>query len=483
MRVLVNGLAAAGSKTGIGHYTAQLLRCLSEQTHADEIDAFPRPWVCRARSLWARFRSRLEPAAPVASVLPTALDSPDRLSWRGRAMRSLRSSGQWLLARHFRTTSQRGGFNLYHETNYIPLPSELPTVATIHDLSVLLHPEWHPADRVAHFERRFLHGLTQCVHFLAISEFGRQEILRTLHLRPEQVTRTYMGIRPGLAPLPEEQVQESLRQLGLPPRYLLFVGTIEPRKNVGMLLRAYCSLPSALREQYPLVLAGSWGWNAGDVARFLEEEGRSRGVLRLGYVAEQHLAALYNGARALVYPSLYEGFGLPPVEMMACGGAVLASTAGALVETVGDWAHLVDPNDLEGWRDAMIRVIEDDDWWYSLRRGVVEAASSFTWEQCAADTLKVYRALSGEEKRPAPHAASFGLRARTPAAPPRGAAACCGQGRTEPGARGLSGTAEGESDARRPQLSTRDGGADGGRPLHGRTPALLAHAGDGRRSD
>jgi glycosyltransferase involved in cell wall biosynthesis len=465
MRILVNGLAAAGSKTGIGHYTAQLLRCLYAQTDADEIEAFPHPWVCRARSLWARVRSRLEPS-PVVSPLPAAPDSPGRLSWRGRAMRSLRSSGQWLLARQFRTTSQRGGFNLYHEPNYIPLPSDLPTVATIHDLSVLLHPEWHPADRVAHFERRFLHGLTQCVHFLAISEFGRQEIIRTLHLRPDQVTRTYMGIRPGLRPLSEEEVRQSLRQLGLPPQYLLFVGTIEPRKNVGMLLRAYGSLPRQLRERYPLVLAGSWGWNAGDVARSLEVEGRARGVLHLGYVAEQHLAALYNGARALVYPSLYEGFGLPPVEMMACGGAVLTSTAGALVETVGDWAHLVDPHDLEGWREAIIRVIEDDDWWYSLRRGVVEAASSFTWEQCAADTLKVYRALSGEEKRTVPSAAPLGLRAR----------------RNGPGARGSSGTAEGEeSDARRPQLSTRDGGADGSRPLHGRTPALLAHAGGGRR--
>jgi alpha-1,3-rhamnosyl/mannosyltransferase len=387
------------------------------------------------------------------------------------------------LARHFRATSQRGGFNLYHEPNYIPLPSDLPTVAPIHDLSVLLHPEWHPADRVAHFERRFLHGLTQCVHFLAISEFGRQEIIRMLHLRPDQVTRTYMGIRPGLRPLPEEEVQKSLRRLGLPPNYLLFVGTIEPRKNVGMLLRAYGSLPAELRARYPLVLAGGWGWNAGDVARSLEDEGRTRGVLHLGYVAEEHLAALYNGARALVYPSLYEGFGLPPVEMMACGGAVLASTAGALVETVGDWAHLIDPDDLDGWRDAIIRVIEDDDWWYSLRQGVVEAASSFTWEQCAADTLKVYRALSGEEKRPAPATAPFGLRARTPA-PRGGATACCSQGRTEPGARGLSETAEREElDARRPQLSTRDGGADRGRPLHGRTPALLAHAGGGRRGD
>jgi alpha-1,3-rhamnosyl/mannosyltransferase len=105
---------------------------------------------------------------------------------------------------------------------------------------------------------------------------------------------------------------------------------------------------------------------------------------------------LYNGARALVFPSFYEGFGLPPVEMLACGGAVLASTAGAVAETVGGQAHLIEPLDIDGWREAMRRVVEDDDWWHSLRRGAVESARPFTWEQCAADTLRVYRQLAGD---------------------------------------------------------------------------------------
>jgi alpha-1,3-rhamnosyl/mannosyltransferase len=104
---------------------------------------------------------------------------------------------------------------------------------------------------------------------------------------------------------------------------------------------------------------------------------------------------VYNGARALVYPSLYEGFGLPPLEMMACGGAVLASTAGALVETVGSRAHLIPPGDEDGWRDGLRRVLEDDDWWRALRLGVTAVARPFTWDQCAADTLRVYRSLSG----------------------------------------------------------------------------------------
>jgi alpha-1,3-rhamnosyl/mannosyltransferase len=299
------------------------------------------------------------------------------------------------MARYFRVVCARQRYDLYHETNFIPLASDCLTVVTLHDLSVLHHPEWHPADRVAHFERHFVRGLQHCAHFLAISEFGRQEVIRTLNIPPDRVTRTYMGIRPGLGPMPEHEVAPVLRQLGLPPRYLLCLGTIEPRKNVLLLLRAYCALPQYLRERWPLLLVGGWGWNTTKVADYLHSEARHRGVIHLGYVAENHVPAIYNGARALVYPSLYEGFGLPPLEMMACGGAVVASTAGALEETVGKRAHLVAPEDLDGWRAALARVVEDDDWRNELRRGVVAVARPYTWDRCAADTLRVYRSLCG----------------------------------------------------------------------------------------
>jgi alpha-1,3-rhamnosyl/mannosyltransferase len=119
-------------------------------------------------------------------------------------------------------------------------------------------------------------------------------------------------------------------------------------------------------------------------------------VIHVGYVADVHMPALYNGARALIFPSFYEGFGLPPLEMLACGGAVIASTAGAIAETVGRRAHLVDPYDLDGWRAAMRRVADDDDWHRALRDGAEDAARPFTWEACAADTLRAYRAVHSE---------------------------------------------------------------------------------------
>jgi alpha-1,3-rhamnosyl/mannosyltransferase len=390
MRVVVSELGTLGPRTGVGHYTAELLRCLRQQAPG-KVECYPYGWRRYVKNVAARAQARSRPSA---SDTPPAARSG---SWRRRVTERLRNWVRQRTLTSFRRFCVRHGIQIYHEPNHVPLPIDLPTVVTIHDLSVLLHPEWHPSERVAQFAQQFEQGLMHCQHIVAVSEFTRQEIIRHLNVPPEAVTRTYNGIRPGLTPLPPEQFAPVLRRLSLPPEYLLYLGTLEPRKNVLTILRAYCRLPSALRERFPLVLVGSWGWKAEPIAEFLQRTGRDCGVLHLGYVADQHLAALYSGARALVYPSLYEGFGLPPVEMLACGGAVLASTAAALAETVGGQAHLIAPEDEDGWRDGMSRVLQDDDWWQWLRRGALEAARPFTWERCAAQTLNVYRSLCATE--------------------------------------------------------------------------------------
>jgi glycosyltransferase involved in cell wall biosynthesis len=268
-------------------------------------------------------------------------------------------------------------------------------VATVHDLSLVVHPQWHPKGRVAYFEKNVA-TLHQCVHLLADTEFTRQETIRTLNISPERITTVHLGNRADMTPQDPQDTEVRLRRLGLPDRYLLYVGTLEPRKNLLMLLQAYCAVPEKLRRKYPLLLAGNWGWCSTDIADFFHSQASGKGVVHLGYVADELLPLLYNGARALVYPSHYEGFGFPPLEMMACGGAVLASTAGALVETAGPAAHFIDPHDQDGWRAAMARMIEDDDWWSQLRTGVVEHAAAFTWEKCAVQTLGVYRSFCGQ---------------------------------------------------------------------------------------
>lgn len=208
-----------------------------------------------------------------------------------------------------------------------------------------------------------------------------------------------------MQPLPKDEVAEVRKRLQLPEKYLLHVGTLEPRKNLLMLLKAYCSLPNVDRDTCPLVLIGGWGWNFEPIQEFLESVGKHKNVVQPGFIPDDDLPALYNGARALVYPSWYEGFGLPMVEMMACGGAVVSSTADALVEVAGGHAHLVYPQDQDGWRDAMQEIIRDDDWCESLREGTQEWAARFSWDQCAADTLNVYRELCGRKTEQTPLAA------------------------------------------------------------------------------
>src|SRR6266849_2221624 len=339
MRVVVNQLAGLGPKTGIGHYTAELLRCLREQATADEIEDYPTGWLRRAgrtfKGARARMADRSTQQSPLSRHHSSLITHHSSLRKVQSSILELRSSilqhlGHWgktWAAHRFRVACRQRRYDLYHEPNFIPFPCDCPTVVTIHDLSVLLHPEWHPADRVAYFEKNFQRGLAQAQHLLAISEFGRQEIIGALGISPDRVTRTYMGIRRGLGPLPQEKVTPVLARLGLPPQYLLYLGTIEPRKNVLRLMQAYCALPQGTRSSWPLLLVGVWGWNTTPTAEYFYNEARHRGVIHLGYVKDRYLAAVYNGARALIYPSLYEGFGLPPLEMMACGGAVITSTA------------------------------------------------------------------------------------------------------------------------------------------------------------
>src|SRR5262249_29298510 len=204
------------------------------QTPEGTVTAFPGPFVRRARQVWGWLQSRRSGSGAGGG------GAPARPSMRGLA--------RAVLGRSFRTLCRLRRLDVYHERNCLPLPCDVPTVATVHDLSVLLHPEWHPADRVAAFERDFRDGLSQCTHILTDTDCVRREIIQTLGLPPERVTRAYVGIRRRLRPLAEEEVRRGLSALGLPTQYLLFVGTLEPRKNVLRLLRAYCALPEPVRS-------------------------------------------------------------------------------------------------------------------------------------------------------------------------------------------------------------------------------------------
>ncbi len=391
MRVVINASTTVGNMTGVGRHTAELIRCLRMQMSPEELFEYPHRWVRRLRARWKQH------TAPGPSTSGSAgsrwrLPSPKRL-----AISIARPCGHTLLWLYDKAVLRASRFDLYHEPNFIPIRCGVPTVATIHDLSILRHREWHPPVRVKWFESNLPHALKQASHFFTVTEHAKREMVELLNVPAEKITCTYNGVRNDLGPKSESEFLPVLRRLNLASGYLLHVGTIEPRKNLLRLMQAYVDLPSSLREKHPLVLAGQWGWNFEAIADYYEKTAKDKGVRQLGFVADEDLPALYNGARALVFPTHYEGFGIPAVEMMGCGGAVLASTAGAVAEVVGRNAFLIQPEDTEGWRDAMRRVLTDDDWWMQLRRGTIERAGRFTWERCADKTLSVYRQLTGEE--------------------------------------------------------------------------------------
>jgi alpha-1,3-rhamnosyl/mannosyltransferase len=298
-------------------------------------------------------------------------------------------------AAHFHALARLGRFDLYHEPNLVPFGVSLPTVVTVHDLSVVLFPDWHPSERVKRHEKAFARGVEKAAHILVDSDAVRAEAIRHLGLDSNRVTTVHMGIGSNFRIQTESELAGMRHRLSLPERYLLYVGTVEPRKNLATLLRAYCDLPAELRESCPLILGGSWGWKSEEVRELFESEARDRGVRYLGYVADEDLPALYGGAVALLYPSFYEGFGLPPLEAMACGTAAIVSTADAVKEVVGVHAIQIDPEDLSGWNEAMRRAVTDREYLECYREGGMHHASSFTWDQAARTTLDVYRRVLG----------------------------------------------------------------------------------------
>jgi glycosyltransferase involved in cell wall biosynthesis len=388
MRVVIHATPLYGPRTGVGHYTAELVRAL-KVTRQVQVTLHPHPILARLRD---RLGGGPKPAAPASTTsgpnfLRRAVRTPLRWGWRALV------EGESRHAFHPRRV------DLYHEPNFFPLRTRLPTVVTVHDLSAILHPEWHPAERAALFQLEFLPRIRNVAHVLTDSDSARDEIIQTLGLPPGRVTRAYPGVRPTLRTLPATEVAPVLQRLKLPPTYFLHVGTLEPRKNLLMLLKAYTSLPVELRAQCPLVLVGPWGWRFEELASFYESVAKYRHVIHLGYIAEADLPAVYNGAKALVFPTWYEGFGLPAAEMLACGGAVIASTATAVAEVLGPCGIRIDPADESGWRDAMTRAITESDWLSEIRKGAIERAAQFTWAGCARDTLAAYRVALGSVAR------------------------------------------------------------------------------------
>lgn len=275
-----------------------------------------------------------------------------------------------------------------HATNYFLPDWAEHGVATIHDLSVFLYPETHPVERIRAFEREFERTLQKASLLITDSEAVKSELVAMFGVAPGRIEAVSLGI-PQVRPNPDFA---PLARLGLEHgRYVLCVSTFEPRKRIDRLVEAYVRLPLPLREHYPLVLAGGEGWRNEDLNAMIEEAARDGTVRRIGFVPEETLESLYAGARIFVYPSRYEGFGLPVVEAMAHKVPCLIANAPCLVEVAQGAAALVEPDDTGAFSTAIAQALEDEAWQRNAKRAGLMVVSGYSWDGCAARTAELYR--------------------------------------------------------------------------------------------
>ncbi len=283
--------------------------------------------------------------------------------------------------------------DLLHSLAFVtPLLSPCPSVITIYDLGFLIFPQGF-----RHSKRLYLTLLTRpsarkARRIITISESTKRDTVRLLGVSSKKVDVVYCGVDKAFHPLPEGEVASFRQKHGLPERIILFVGTIEPRKNVVRLIEAY----SRLRDgQVKLVIGGARGWLYEEVFARVEELDLAGDVLFPGYIPPDELPLWYNAAELFVYPSLYEGFGLPPLEAMACGTPVLTSNVSSLPEVVGEAGLTVDPVDSEGLAEAMNQVLSDGALRQSMREQGLARAGRFSWARAARETVEVYRRALG----------------------------------------------------------------------------------------
>jgi len=357
MRVMIDASSAlfrsAGIKNYVHHWMAHLRRQAAE---GDQILGFP-------------FLSGTGDLNHEASILPF---------WGTASRVAVLYGVNWFGRRFLDATLQDA--DIFHASNQVHHPpSRAKLTATIHDLTGFLMPELHTAAN-ARADRLFAERiLKRADGLIAVSENTRRDAIRLLGIRPERITTIYSGV-------PETFFNAS------PPRrvrpYVLYVGTIEPRKNLTTLLDAWKQVNAALREQFELVIAGPVGWSAETMMARIRAE-----ATYLGYVSEEDLPGLVAGATAFVYPSLYEGFGFPVVQAMAAGVPVVTSNVSCLPEVAGDAAVLVDPRSAAEIGGAVSRVLESAEMRRELGDRGRARARRYRWEACAEDSWRFFRGV------------------------------------------------------------------------------------------
>jgi len=378
MKILVNANPLVGLLSGVSRYVRQLY-CEMERFPDVEVFYFDGYRVHRRMpdqaipERWLKTKAKIQKLpGPVVFILMT--------------LHGLN------FERTLRRICRANRYDVYHETGSLP-PAlrEVPIVHTVYDLSLRKFRHAHRLERVWHYALFFPRRIQYPSHFIAISDFVRREFQEVVPIPDDRFTVVHLAPSPFFSPRPKAIIDAVKVRFGISGDYLLFVGTLEPRKNLSLLMQAL----QRCRCRVPLVLAGWEGWGSKDWLTSIGGSELEKRIILTGYVDDETLACLYSGASAFVYPSVYEGFGLPILEAMACGCPVICSHAAAMPEAAGDAAVMIDPGNSAELADAIDRVLMDS----SFRNRMIEKGFSqarmFTWRRAAEETYRVLAGVGG----------------------------------------------------------------------------------------
>jgi glycosyltransferase involved in cell wall biosynthesis len=378
MIIGIDYTAAAWQGAGIGRYTRELVRATVAADQANRYVLFfaargldrQSPYVAALRALCARHPNVVARPIGLSPRQLTILWQRTRLPLRAEVF--------------------AGRLDLLHSPDFVLPPTRARTLLTVHDLSFLVLPECHVPSARDYLRRALPRSLRRADAVIADSVSTRDDLIRLLKVDPARISVIYSGADASFQPLPIANPAAARARLKLPAHYLLHVGTLEPRKNLPRLIAALASLG---RHDLKLLLVGRRGWLYDEIFQAIEQYGLHEHVRFADFVRDDELPVLYNLAEAFVYPSLYEGFGLPPLEAMRCGTPVVASHTSSLPEVVGDAAVLVDPLSVTSIATGVARVLDDAALRAQLRVAGPQQARRFSWGRAATQLLRCYARL------------------------------------------------------------------------------------------
>jgi glycosyltransferase involved in cell wall biosynthesis len=393
MNLLLNTESLRPPLTGIGNYTLNLLREFSAGSSIDQIGCFNgASWISAEQQLIAVAIECDSEDQKVISEKSTLLSSVRNMV---RSVPGAYKLHSHLVNRRFAQTPVNSMNTIYHEPNFILKDFSGPAITTVHDLSFMHYPQYHPKERVNWLTSQLPKTLKRADYVLADSNVVRHELIERFNVAEDRVKTIYLGADERFMPRTDDQISDVLSRMGLVYKsYVLYVGTIEPRKGVDVLLDAWCALPKELRKAYPLVIAGSSGWgNKGllDRIRSLHEQGS---ICYLKYVPDNILPALYAGASVFCYPSVYEGFGLPVLEAMSCGTPVICRSGTSMAEFAQAGCILCDTGEISELTEKLLLTLGSEGQQQLYAKLSLDISAQFSWARCAKETADIYRLVS-----------------------------------------------------------------------------------------